>query len=106
MIYLSIGDVTRAIADLEQAFKAAPDGPKYFHLAQAYLQVNEKEKARKASRPARPGDCPAASIPWRWPTTTNWPASWGCSELRGLPADPAGRARAGAAQGSAAICLR
>ena len=47
MVYLTAGDGQRAIADLEAAVKAAPNGPKYFHLAQAYLKVNEKEKARK-----------------------------------------------------------
>ncbi len=49
MVYLTVGNGPRAIADLEQALKYAPnDGPKYFHLAQAYLQVNEMDKARKS----------------------------------------------------------
>ena len=48
MIYLRMGDVTQAIPDLEQAFQASPTGPKYFHLAQAYLQHHDKEKARRA----------------------------------------------------------
>jgi tetratricopeptide (TPR) repeat protein len=48
MIYLSDGDAQHAIADLEKALQAAPnDGPKYFHLAQAYLKVKDLEKARK-----------------------------------------------------------
>ena len=48
MVYLTAGNGPRAIADLEQALKYAPNGPKYFHLAQAYLQVNEMDKARKS----------------------------------------------------------
>ena len=48
MIYLNAGEKERAISDLEKALKAAPSPPKYFHLAQAYLQLNENEKARKA----------------------------------------------------------
>ena len=48
MIYLNAGEKERAISDLERALKAAPSPPKYFHLAQAYLQLNENEKARKA----------------------------------------------------------
>ena len=47
MIYLSAGEGRRAIADLESALRAAPSPPKYFHLAQAYLQLNENEKARR-----------------------------------------------------------
>ncbi len=47
MIYLNAGEGRRAIADLETALKAAPSAPKYFHLAQAYLKLNDKEKARK-----------------------------------------------------------
>jgi tetratricopeptide (TPR) repeat protein len=47
MIYLGMGDPKRAVADLEAAFRASPTTPKYFHLAQAYLQLNQKDKARK-----------------------------------------------------------
>jgi tetratricopeptide (TPR) repeat protein len=47
MIYLNADDVRRAVVDLETALKASPSAPKYFHLAQAYLKLNEKEKARK-----------------------------------------------------------
>ena len=48
MIYLNAGEKERAIDDLKKAVYAAPSPPKYFHLAQAYLQLNENEKARKA----------------------------------------------------------
>jgi cellulose synthase operon protein C len=48
MVYLTAGDGPLAIADLELALKYAPNGPKYFHLAQAYLQANEMDKARKS----------------------------------------------------------
>ncbi len=47
VIYLTAGDVTPALQDLEAATQAAPNGPKYFHLARAYLKANEKDKARK-----------------------------------------------------------
>jgi tetratricopeptide (TPR) repeat protein len=47
MIYLNAGLGRRAVLDLETALKAAPSPPKYFHLAQAYLKLNDKEKARK-----------------------------------------------------------
>jgi cellulose synthase operon protein C len=48
MVYLTAGNGPRAIADLQEALKYAPNGPKYFHLAQAYLQANEMDKARKS----------------------------------------------------------
>ena len=48
VIYLSVGDGPRAIADLEAAAQASPNGAKYFHLARAYLKANEREKARKS----------------------------------------------------------
>jgi cellulose synthase operon protein C len=47
VVHLASGDGQRAVADLETALKNAPTPPKYFHLAQAYLALNEKEKARK-----------------------------------------------------------
>lgn len=48
MVYLAAGEGQRAIADLEAAFRAAPTPSKYFHLAQAYLLLKDKDKARKA----------------------------------------------------------
>jgi tetratricopeptide (TPR) repeat protein len=47
MIYLRMGDADRAIPDIERAFRVSPTAPKYFHLAQAYLQHNEKDRARR-----------------------------------------------------------
>jgi tetratricopeptide (TPR) repeat protein len=46
MIYLNAGDARRAVVDFQTALKAAPSPAKYFHLAQAYLKLGEKEKAR------------------------------------------------------------
>jgi cellulose synthase operon protein C len=48
MIYLTAGQGELALADLESALKVAPTAPKYFHLAQAYLQLKQVEKARKS----------------------------------------------------------
>ncbi len=48
VIYLSAGDGPHAIADLEAATQAAPNGAKFFHLAQAYLKANDRERARKS----------------------------------------------------------
>jgi cellulose synthase operon protein C len=48
MAYLTVGNGPRAIADLQKALEGAPNGPKYFHLAQAYLLINEMDKARKS----------------------------------------------------------
>jgi tetratricopeptide (TPR) repeat protein len=47
IVYLAGGEDRLAIADLENAAAAAPSAAKYFHLTQAYLKVNDKEKARK-----------------------------------------------------------
>lgn len=47
VIYLGDGQVQRAVTDLETALKGAASGSKYFHLAQAYWKLNEKEKARE-----------------------------------------------------------
>ena len=47
MVYLTAGQGQRAITDLEMALKSDHKAPRYFHLAQAYLKLNEKEKARK-----------------------------------------------------------
>jgi uncharacterized protein HemY len=50
---LVAGDAPRAIADLETAVKAAPSSAKWFHLAQAYLHVNDKQKAKKCLEAAK-----------------------------------------------------
>ena len=54
-----------------------PTAPSIFHLAQAYLKINEHEKARKILEAGKSRGCPAASIPWRWAPTTSWPVRWG-----------------------------
>ncbi len=53
VIYLRSGDSRRAIKDLETAVAADPSAPKLFHLAQAYLEVNNKEKAKESLDAAR-----------------------------------------------------
>ncbi len=47
MVRLAVGQGRLAVADLEAALKAAPSPPKYFHLAKAYLMLNDKERARR-----------------------------------------------------------
>jgi tetratricopeptide (TPR) repeat protein len=47
MIRLRADQGQPAVDDLETALRAAPSPPKYFHLAQAYLKLNDKEKARR-----------------------------------------------------------
>jgi cellulose synthase operon protein C len=36
-----------ALGDLKNALKGAPSAPKYFHLAEAYLKLNDKSNARR-----------------------------------------------------------
>jgi predicted Zn-dependent protease len=59
IVYLSFGEDQRAIADLETAVAADPTGPKYFHLAQAYLKVNDRDKAKKSLEAAKTRGLPA-----------------------------------------------
>jgi tetratricopeptide (TPR) repeat protein/Flp pilus assembly protein TadD len=47
VVYLSIGQGQNAVEDLEAAVAAQPTDSKLFHLAQAYLEVKDKEKAKK-----------------------------------------------------------
>jgi tetratricopeptide (TPR) repeat protein len=47
IVYLAAGDTQRAIKDLENAVAVDPAPGKLFHLAQAYLEINEKENARR-----------------------------------------------------------
>ena len=47
VIYLSLKRTQDAINDLEIAVKADPSPSKLFHLTQAYLQANNKEKAKQ-----------------------------------------------------------
>jgi len=53
VVYLTAGEPRSAIADFEAALASQPTGPKYFHLAQAYLKVNDKEKAKKSLEAAQ-----------------------------------------------------
>jgi tetratricopeptide (TPR) repeat protein len=52
MVYLKSGDPRRAIEDLKKACAMSPQPPKYFHLAQAYLQANDKPAALQAMNQA------------------------------------------------------
>lgn len=63
VIYLSVGDGSHAIADLEAAAQAAPNGPKFFHLAQAYLKANDKERARKSLEDGKTRGLPSGLHP-------------------------------------------
>ncbi len=53
VIYLTSGDSRRAIEDLNQATVSQPSGPKYLHLAEAYLRAGNKEAAVEALAKAR-----------------------------------------------------
>jgi tetratricopeptide (TPR) repeat protein len=48
ILYLTVGDIQQAIADLEKAATLAPSPSKDFHLAQAYLAAKNKEKATQS----------------------------------------------------------
>ncbi|MHB1556470.1 MAG: tetratricopeptide repeat protein [Isosphaeraceae bacterium] len=63
VIYLSAGDGPRAIADLEAAAQAAPNGAKYFHLARAYLKANDRERARKSLEDGKTRGLPSGLHP-------------------------------------------
>jgi tetratricopeptide (TPR) repeat protein len=47
IVHLNVGDLQLAIADLEKAVALDPSAPKYFHLAQAYHEIKDKEKAKE-----------------------------------------------------------
>ena len=47
VIYLHLKQTDDAIRDIETALKAAPKPSKLFHLAQCYLQRNDKTKAKQ-----------------------------------------------------------
>ena len=66
VVYLNTGDLRLAIDDLEKAVALDPSAPKYFHLAQAYHEFKDKQKAKEnlregaeqgidAKQPASPG---------------------------------------------------
>lgn len=50
---MSLKQTQNAIKDLQSAVDADPAPAKLFHLAQAYLQANEKEKAKQYWKNAR-----------------------------------------------------
>ena len=47
VVYLNTGDLHLAISDLEKAVALDPSAPKYFHLAQAYHEFKDKQKAKE-----------------------------------------------------------
>ena len=53
VIYTKLGKSQDAITDLIKATKLDPSGPKYFHLAQAYLQAGDKQAAAESWAKAR-----------------------------------------------------
>lgn len=53
VIYTKLGKSQDAITDLIEATKLDPSGPKYFHLAQAYLQAGDKQAAAESFAKAR-----------------------------------------------------
>jgi cellulose synthase operon protein C len=53
IVHLGLKQTRDAITDLEIAAKNAPTPNKLFHLAQAYFQANDKEKARQYLNEAR-----------------------------------------------------
>jgi cellulose synthase operon protein C len=48
VVYMMAGDSRRAIEDMERATSLDPIGPKYFHLAQAYLRAGDKTAAAES----------------------------------------------------------
>ena len=53
VVFISGGQNARAIDDLKQAIKVQPTASKYFHLAQAYLKMNDPEKAKESLKLAK-----------------------------------------------------
>ncbi len=63
VVYLSFGEGPNAVKDLEAAVAAQPTAPKLFHLAQAYLEVKDKEKAKKSLEAAKTRGLPKGLHP-------------------------------------------
>ena len=63
VIYLLLDQPEKAISDLEMSVKAAPTPAKLFHLAQAYLQNKEQEKAKQALQNAKTKGLPSGLHP-------------------------------------------
>ena len=53
VILTRLGQLDRAIRDLESAAAAEPSGPVYFHLARAYRERGRRDDSRKARDLAR-----------------------------------------------------
>ena len=53
VVFISGGQNARAIDDLQQAIKVQPTASKYFHLARAYLKLNDTEKAKESMKLAK-----------------------------------------------------
>jgi Flp pilus assembly protein TadD len=53
MIYMTSGEMQRAVEDLNRASELDPTGPKLFHLAQAYLQASNRQDATQTLAKAR-----------------------------------------------------
>jgi tetratricopeptide (TPR) repeat protein len=53
VVYMMTGDTRHAIEDLERSTTLDPTGPKYFHLAQAYLRAGDKRAAALSLDKAR-----------------------------------------------------
>ena len=53
VVFISGGQNARAVDDFQQAIKVQPTASKYFHLAQAYLKLNDLEKAKESLKLAR-----------------------------------------------------
>lgn len=53
IVYLAAGDKQRAIKDLENAVALDRSPARLFHLAQAYLEIQDKEKAKRAFAEAK-----------------------------------------------------
>ena len=70
VIYLGLKQTQDAIKDLRSAVEVDPSPAKLFHLAQAYLQANDKERAKYYLKDARARGWislaldQAVSIPW------------------------------------------
>jgi tetratricopeptide (TPR) repeat protein len=59
VVYVIAGEGENAVKDLEVAVKDSPKANRLFHLAQAYLKVNDKEKAKKSLELAKAKGLPA-----------------------------------------------
>jgi tetratricopeptide (TPR) repeat protein len=63
VVYLTAGDGQHAIADLKAAVAIDPSAAKLFHLAQAYLKVNDRDKAKQSLAAAKTKGLPIGLHP-------------------------------------------